>query len=440
MENRKRLRWVTAVGALGLAGVGGAIGIACTGDPLPVVVPDASTDTGVADVAKDTAVLDGSPADVTPDVGIFGTGKFTKETYLPLVAGDGGPTTAQYGIAAADLNGDKHLDLVISGGNANSVLVYIGKGNGTFDPPVAYAAGANPFFVTVADFNGDQKPDLAVANYASGNLSVLLNSGGGTFAAPVNYLTGNATVYVIAVDVNGDNVKDLVAAEQGGSKVDVLLGSANGTFGAAVPFTVVNPWNVTAVDLTGDQKLDLVVGTSSGNVYVMVNNGTNTLFNAPVAYATDPVEAGITNGAYAPLYGDFNGDNAKELAVAKCTGQNALVALPSAGNGVFNPPPASAVTLFPTSGCLYDMTQGLLDPDGIPDLVMGGQAVYVRSSSLLDGGNEAAITAYAPDAGDAAAPYVKTIAVGDLDEDGVQDLAAVVSGKPYAFLLFGVKK
>ena len=42
-------------------------------------------------------------------------------------------------------------------------------------------------WMVVEDFNGDVKPDLAVGNVGSNNVSVLLGKGGGTFLPPVSY-------------------------------------------------------------------------------------------------------------------------------------------------------------------------------------------------------------------------------------------------------------
>src|SRR6478752_5916017 len=64
-------------------------------------------------------------------------------------------------IAATDFDGDGNLDLIITAG---SVLLLRGRGDLTFQSPVAFKAQFGPSGVVVADMNGDAHPDILVAD------------------------------------------------------------------------------------------------------------------------------------------------------------------------------------------------------------------------------------------------------------------------------------
>jgi hypothetical protein len=76
-------------------------------------------------------------------------------------------------LAAADLNGDSLVDVVVSCASSNSVGVLLGNGLGTFISNT-YPAELDPRGVAIADFNGDGQPDIAVVNGGSGDMNVLL--------------------------------------------------------------------------------------------------------------------------------------------------------------------------------------------------------------------------------------------------------------------------
>ena len=67
------------------------------------------------------------------------------------------------------------MDLVVSNQASNSVTVYLGYGNGTFEQGKTYSTmGLKSQSVIVHDFNEDGKYDLAVANQNTNTLAVLL--------------------------------------------------------------------------------------------------------------------------------------------------------------------------------------------------------------------------------------------------------------------------
>ena len=68
-------------------------------------------------------------------------------------------------IVAGDFNGDGKLDLAVTDSGGNAVLVLLGNGDGTFQPPITIAVGNGPDAIVAGDFNNDGKLDLAVANY-----------------------------------------------------------------------------------------------------------------------------------------------------------------------------------------------------------------------------------------------------------------------------------
>jgi len=101
--------------------------------------------------------------------------------------GDGGfqllPSTHLVGILAGpilsgDLNGDGILDLATASPGSNLVVVFKGKGDGTFRTQSAYGTGIGPFGMALGDFNGDGELDLAAVSVGSASASVFLSKAG----------------------------------------------------------------------------------------------------------------------------------------------------------------------------------------------------------------------------------------------------------------------
>jgi uncharacterized repeat protein (TIGR02543 family) len=171
-------------------------------------------------------------------------------------------------VAVGDFDGDGKLDIAaaISGINATSIAIFLGNGDGSFQPflniPSGFHSSAT-LRIATADFDNDGKADIAVTDGIT--LSILLGSGGAAFRTPVTYLVGpgagiNGTLVV--GDFNGDGKPDLATTSRDG--VAVFINNGDGTFPAApITYSPFLGGAIAAGDFDGNGLPDLVTADSS---------------------------------------------------------------------------------------------------------------------------------------------------------------------------------
>lgn len=182
-------------------------------------------------------------------------------------------------VAVADFNHDGNLDLAVANLGDNNISVLLGNGDGTFRRAENYAAGSAPRWVAVGDLNGDSKLDLVVANNAvhggTASLSVLLGKGDGTFQPAVDYAAGTGSEAVAVGDFDSDGKLDVAVADMGSSSVFVLGSSLPfadqlvGTTSAMQLVTLTNygttALSITKISISGADSADFAQSNDCGS-------------------------------------------------------------------------------------------------------------------------------------------------------------------------------
>ncbi|MCC6585781.1 MAG: VCBS repeat-containing protein [Bryobacterales bacterium] len=232
-------------------------------------------------------------------------------------------------IQAADINGDKRVDLLVSV-TGGGLLLLKGQGDGRFEPAVVVDSG-DPKIVftsaTAADIDGDGRIDLLTCA-GDRKARIAIGNRDGTFRLALSP-TDQSCIATFA-DFNGDKVPDMAWVKDL-ITLSVAMGKGDGSFAPAVSYRVSDRYaiqsNVGVGDFNGDLRLDLAVNRSDGVLTVLWGNGDGT-FGKP---ATAAAGRSTTDARF--TVADFDGDGNADVALA--ADNSAVRVLFSNGDGTF---------------------------------------------------------------------------------------------------------
>jgi hypothetical protein len=333
-----------------------------------------------------------------------------------------------WSLEIADFNKDGNLDLAVPG-----CKILFGNGADSFDAGYKYGAGFGYSEGIVAgDFNSDGWPDLAVGTRESrgGCFSVILNKLDGTFYQLPTYEAGSENI--ISKDVNNDSYSDLIGVDFDGS-VSILLGNSSGSFQLKSKFiSGNNTTSVTSADFNKDGILDLAL-TNSGNggsisIFSGVGDGT---FNSTANLTGCSIPNSITSG-------DLDNDGNIDLAVSDVDiNSGSVLIYKGNGDGTFQLENSysglgwAVITLL-NRYCNW-LTLGDFNKDGKLDIAATayGQGHFI--AIFLGNGNLTFQTPVYYGTGG----YPSCIVTGDINEDGIIDIATADAGNDYISIFIG---
>lgn len=216
-------------------------------------------------------------------------------------------------ITVGDLNGDGFSDILATGSYNDNLVWFENNGDETFQPAVLISTGiAGAGAVKVANIDNDPNGylDIIVTAYTSNSVVYFLGNGDGTFGVKrtlVQEATGTGPASFDIADYDGDGDLDVVVGYTGSGDVklydnklipDGLDGSGNVLF---EPYT--NPvdsangwlWSVIFADVNNDGNLNIIKSDSeptSGNPtlawFINDTSGTETTFTRTIVPTSFP--------------------------------------------------------------------------------------------------------------------------------------------------------
>jgi hypothetical protein len=291
----------------------------------------------------------------------------------------------------ADLNNDGKQDLVCASAYqfTTYIHVFLGNGDGTFQPPVTTALSTDsgswaiPIIASEGDLNGDGFSDLFWEDAPSQQSVILLSDGKGGFKPPIPVPSTINYTPPVAADVNGDGIPDLLYPDG----PEVALGKGDGSFGPIANYSETSYYNAicTFYDMERDGHLDAVCGFEGG-YYVNMQGESDLIIlhgNPDGSFNTSPIATktfgdgntefdGYGTFKYPLAVADLNGDGIPDIMAASGDGLAVLLGGPGL---TFSTPLHYAQAVVTDGASVEGFYQSLIfdvNGDGIPDAVNAG--------------------------------------------------------------------
>ncbi len=318
--------------------------------------------------------------------------------------------------------------LIINGSNfsatAGNNTVYFGGVKATISTATTTAltvtvpdgATPQPVSVTTNHLTGYSK-SVFNTTFSGGSAGFIASSFGDT-----NLTTGLYPYAVCASDLDGDGKPDLISPGNANSPTSIISYRRNTGSAGVVSFAPEvdlpapagsYPYSMVTADLDGDGRQDVVFTASTGSLCVYPNNSTP----GAIAFGTRQDYTTATD-PFSVAVGDIDGDGKPDIVVANFLSNSISIYrnISTVGSIAFAARVDLTTALAPHTVAIAD-----LDGDGLPDLAVTD--AFSSAVSLFRNQSSPGTLSFATRVDIATGPDEPSgLAIGDLDADGKPDL------------------
>jgi hypothetical protein len=321
-------------------------------DPCALDVGDIDGD-GHLDVVTPNSDFDHVESALNLTSVLYGNGQGQLSEPVPYVSGDDIPV----GVRLGDVDDNGELDVIVVNSDAGSLTVLLNFGGRQFGDAGRVVAGEMPVIADLGDVNGDGVLDVAVA--ANDAVHLALGRGDGNFEPSVAFPQPGMLWATRLLDIDGDGDIDMLATNTTETAMHVWYGNGQGQLLESGRIAMPGmPLGIRDTDLDGDGRLDLLVAHSFGLGVLrgQPGGGFAPLINFPAGVS--PRDVAVA---------DYDQDGLLDVAILNSSSQDVTVAL-GRGGGQLEYAATWAVGVLPSG-----IAAGDFNEDGVPDLAISNQ-------------------------------------------------------------------